>query len=71
MTSGTGKVIFATGIDIGDGEIVITEYDNVNNTISGTFKFRAKNADGDSLAGDILNFQQGVFYKVPISVQVP
>lgn len=71
LTDGNVKVSFATGIDIGDGEIIITEYDNVNNTISGTFRFRAENVDGDPLAVDILNFQQGVFYKVPVSLQVP
>jgi hypothetical protein len=30
---------FSSGIGIGNGQIVITEYDTVNNTISGTLKF--------------------------------
>ncbi len=71
LTVGTDEISFTTGIGIGDGEIVITEYDDVNSTVSGTFKFNAENADGNPLAGDVLNFQQGVFYKVPISQQVP
>ena len=71
LTNGNGEISFATGIDIGSGEIIITEYDNLNNTISGTFKFKAENVDGNPLAGDVLNFQQGVFYKVPVSLQVP
>ncbi|MFH6972228.1 DUF6252 family protein [Flavobacterium petrolei] len=71
LTVGADKISFTTGIGIGDGEIVITEYDEVNSTVSGTFKFNAENADGNPLAGDVLNFQQGVFYKIPISQQVP
>jgi hypothetical protein len=71
LTVGADEISFTTGIGIGDGEIVITEYDDVNSTVSGTFKFNAENADGNPLAGDVLNFQQGVFYKVPISQQVP
>ena len=70
LTIGADEISFKTGIGIGDGEIVITEYDDVNSTVSGTFKFNAENADGNPLAGDVLNFQQGVFYKVPISQQV-
>ena len=70
LTDGNGEISFATGIGIGSGEIVITEFDRVNNTVSGTFKFNAENADGNPLAGDVLNFQQGVFYRVPISQQV-
>ena len=71
LTVGADEISFTTGIGIGDGEIVITEYDDINSTVSGTFKFNAENADGNPLAGDVLNFQQGVFYKVPISQQVP
>jgi hypothetical protein len=39
---------------------VITEYDTVNNTISGTFKFNLENIFNNPLSG-ALNFQQGVF----------
>jgi hypothetical protein len=49
-----------------NGEIKITDYDNVNMTISGTFKFNAANANGSSFGNPILNFQYGEFYKVPI-----
>ena len=71
LTNGNFEISFATGIGIGNGEIVITEYDNMDNTISGTFKFKAENVDGNPSGGDILNFQQGVFYKVLVSLQVP
>lgn len=61
---------FSTGINIGDGKIVITEFDMVNHTITGTFDFNAKNESEDPLAGPNVNFRQGVFYKVPITFEV-
>jgi Family of unknown function (DUF6252) len=64
------KVTYSTGFDIGNGQIVITEYDAVNKTITGTFKFNAENTDDSSLASPTVNFQQGVFYKVPVSSAV-
>jgi hypothetical protein len=62
------KTSFSTGINSGDGQIEITEYDAVNSTITGTFKFNAKNESNDPLAGPNVNFQQGVFYKVPLTI---
>ena len=67
LTNGNSEISFATGEGIGSGEIVITEFDSVNNTVSGTFKFNAENADANPLTGDVLNFQQGVFYRVSIT----
>ena len=67
FTDETGSITFATGFGIGDGEIKIVEYDAVNNTVTGTFKFNAKNIYNNPLAGPVLNFQQGVFYKIPIT----
>ena len=64
------KLTFATGQAKGDGEIVITEYDEINQTISGTFRFNALNVDNNPAGGEILNFQEGVFYKVPIDAPV-
>ena len=49
-----------------NGEINITEYDDVNKTVSGTFKFNAANSNGSPFGGPILNFQHGEFYKIPI-----
>ena len=71
VNQGNSEIKYTTGIDIGNGEIIITEYDSENNTISGTFKFNAENVDDNSSADPVLNFQQGVFYKVPVSVLVP
>ncbi|MFV5687149.1 DUF6252 family protein [Flavobacterium sp. ZT3R25] len=68
LTDATGALItFSTGFGIGDGEIVISDYDAINHTITGTFKFNAENTYNNPLAGPVVNFQQGVFYKVPVS----
>ena len=61
-----GLVTFSTGFGIGEGQIEITKYDAVNNTITGTFKFSAKNTNSNSLANPVVNFQHGVFYKIPV-----
>jgi len=60
------ELTFATGQAQGDGQIVITEYDDINQTVSGTFRFNAVNVNNNPVGGEILNFQEGVFYKVPI-----
>ncbi|KIA84761.1 DUF6252 family protein [Flavobacterium sp. AED] len=71
ITDATGSLItFSTGFGIGDGQIVITEYDVANKTVTGTFKFNAENTYNNPLAGPLVNFQQGVFYKVPVSSPV-
>ncbi len=61
------KIIFSTGIDYGDGEIVITNYDAVNKTVSGTFKFNVDNIGNNPLYGSSINFQNGFFYQIPIN----
>ncbi len=66
LNDASGKVTFATGTDVGNGEIVLTEYDAVNHTVSGTFKFNAVNINNNPLFGEEVNFQYGVFYKVPV-----
>ncbi len=54
--------IFTTGTAAGDGEAVISEYNTMNNTLTGTFIF---NAHSFGIL-DTLNFQRGVFFQVPI-----
>ncbi|WP_284652735.1 DUF6252 family protein [Flavobacterium terrisoli] len=49
-----------------NGEILIEEYDQVNMTVTGKFKFNATNTNNNPLGGSILNFQYGKFYKIPI-----
>ena len=60
---------FSSGFNVGDGQIVITEYDVAGKTVSGTFKFNIVNTFDNPLAGPTLNFQHGVFYKIPVIVQ--
>jgi len=67
LTDASGPITFSTGFGIGEGQIVIEEYDVVNNTVTGTFKFNAENINNNPLAGPILNFQYGHFYKILIS----
>jgi hypothetical protein len=57
---------YDTNVNMGSGEIKISEYDNVNMTVSGSFKFNAMNVGNNPLGGPILNFQYGAFYKVQI-----
>ncbi len=66
QTSTLAKLNYATATGKGDGQIIITEYDNTNKTISGTYRFNALNTITNSTAEPVLNFQQGVFYKIPI-----
>lgn len=66
LTDANGTITFSTGNGFGDGEIVIEEYDAVNKTVTGTFKFNAVNVNNNPLAGPILNFQYGHFYKIPV-----
>lgn len=66
LTDANGSITFSTGTGIGNGEIVITEYDAINKTVSGTFKFNAENINENPLVGPLLNFQYGYFYKVPV-----
>lgn len=49
-----------------NGQIVIEEYDDVNFTISGTFKLNAVKMNANPFGGPILNFQNGEFFKIPI-----
>ena len=57
---------YQTGTNIGDGQITISndgrETDVARGYISGKFYFNAVNDEGQ-----IVNFQEGVFYKIPIT----
>jgi hypothetical protein len=60
------NLFYATGTNIDDGQIVLTEYDSVNKTVSGTYRFNAFNTTNNPLGNTLVNFKQGVFYKVPV-----
>jgi hypothetical protein len=62
------KTAFSTGTNSGDGQIEITEYDAVNSTITGTFKFNAKNESKDAITSPNINFEQGTFYQIPLTI---
>ncbi len=63
-----GTVInYKKNVGIGDDKNNITEYDDINQTISGKFRFNAENVDNNPAGAEILNYQQGVFYKIPVT----
>lgn len=53
---------YHTATGVGDGQVVVSQYDGA--TISGTFRFNAKSTNPDS--NEIVNMQSGTFYKVPV-----
>jgi uncharacterized protein DUF6252 len=65
-TLGGSETTFSTGINKGDGQIIITEYDEVLKTVTGTFRFNAVDDSADPETGPIVNFIEGHFYKVPV-----
>lgn len=66
ITGGNGAAKFKVLNIMGsNGEIEITENDG--KTISGKFKFNAVKNPTNPQISDILNFQYGEFYKVPIT----
>jgi hypothetical protein len=65
IIGGNGNAKFVVqNVSKSNGEIVITNYDGA--TISGTFKFNAVNTNTGS-SNQVLNFQEGHFYKVPVN----
>jgi hypothetical protein len=65
FTNDLGEEFFyETAIGVGDGEVVISEFDGVY--VSGTFRFNAVNTDPDSEAAETVNLQNGTFYKIPV-----
>lgn len=59
-----GTVVYETGISEEDGQIVISEFNG--GTVSGSFRFNAYNTDEDAEENDLVNFQEGIIYKVPL-----
>lgn len=63
--NGDAKLI-VQNVENSNGEIVITDFDAVKNTVSGTYKFNAINVNNDPLVVPNLNFQHGIFYRIPL-----
>lgn len=55
---GVGSVVY-----VSDGEINIEEIDYTENTFTGSFKFNAYTSSGQG----VVNFSEGVFYKLPLT----
>ena len=60
-------LIYTTGANAEDGQIILSEYDPVNKTVSGTFRFNSFILVSNPLGNPIVNFTNGVFYKVPVN----
>ena len=62
-------ISYQTGLNKGQGKITITNYDQVNQTITGTYEFKAPK-QGATLPTDIepavVHFRKGIFHKVPV-----
>ena len=71
LKENTQITIYRTDGSSANGRITITEYDKDNKTISGTFKFNLKNPSDSDLINPTLSFREGVFYKIPVSSQIP
>lgn len=57
---------YISGLKVDDGQVKITEYDLINRTVTGSFRFNATNTDVNSTEPEVVNFTQGIVYKVPI-----
>jgi hypothetical protein len=52
---------------MGKGKVIVSEYDEVNKTITGTFTFVITTPVAGTQEVKEFYFSQGVFYKVPVS----
>ncbi|NMH28515.1 DUF6252 family protein [Flavobacterium silvaticum] len=66
-----GEEIFSTGTGLGDGQVIIQEYNEAARTVTGQFRFNA--IDEDALdpthpdSTEVVNFTYGNFYKLPVT----
>lgn len=70
ITSTAAAKTYQTSTGVGNGEIIIQEYDDAKKTITGTFRFNAIDDDAvdpaNPTAAETVNFIEGHFYKVPV-----
>jgi hypothetical protein len=66
LGTSTSKTASYVLTDAGDTMTFTTGFGAGSNTVSGVFKFNAENSDSNSSLGSVLNFQKGIFYKVPL-----
>ncbi|WP_298391743.1 DUF6252 family protein [Flavobacterium sp.] len=60
---GNNAKVRVLNVEGSNGEVIITE---IGDTITGTFKFNAVNANNNPLGGELVNFRNGTFYRIPI-----
>jgi len=68
ITNASGTVVYETGTAEEDGQVVISEFNGA--VVSGSFRFNAYNTDEEADEDDIINYQNGIFYKVPITTSL-
>jgi len=66
LTYATDPGEYPDGDSVGNAGITINEYDTTEFTVSGTFKFNAKYMGESTVVEDNVNFQEGVFYHIPL-----
>ena len=67
IKNGAEEYTYETGTgNPAGGEVKITEYDSDKKMITGTFRFNALIIDDNPLVAPVLNFQQGIIYKIPV-----
>jgi hypothetical protein len=65
VTGGDNNAQFRVlNVEGSNGDIVITE--NIGGTITGTFKFNAVKNNNNPFGNNVVNFQYGAFYKIPL-----
>ena len=67
IRNGAEEYTYSTGIgNPAGGEVKITEYDSDKRTLTGSFRFNSLIIDDNPVVSPVLNFQQGIIYKVPV-----
>ncbi len=59
-------LLYTTDSELGNGEIILEEYDPIVRKISGKFKFNARYEGESTIVPANVNYQEAVFYKVPL-----
>ena len=63
--------IYRTDGATATGQVIINKYDEAGKMIAGTFKFKVKTENDSDLIQPILSFREGVFYNLPVRLQMP
>lgn len=59
-------IAYTTAANRGKGSVIITKFDTITNTLTGTFQFEAiKVNTSDTVHKNIITFQKGILHNVP------